>query len=154
MNLDAEALSTRFDMERLPKMLYMLAFVLCALLSVAFAEDGLTDRDYDLRGRLVSEKDAENKTTAYRYDDRDRLIRTEYHDQSVMSVNYDDTTGTKTDTDAENRITTTDTDREGRVTRIVTPLNEKVFDYDGEGNKVLESDWFSVDTPRRDTTLD
>ena len=116
--------------------------------------DKVTDTDYDIRGRLTQSTDALSNNTNYTYDALNRLTLTRYPEvDGVIAetiVNYDDASGRYTETDATGYITIIQTDREGRTTHIQTPLTEKAFDYDEEGNKELESFWFNAETPRRD----
>ncbi|MCP3909465.1 MAG: RHS repeat protein, partial [Actinomycetia bacterium] len=75
-------------------------------------------------------------------------------DTLVEQVIYDDTANTRLEIDAEGRPTTTTFDLEGRVVRVDNATGgAKVFDYDLEGNKILESLWFDEDTPRADVTF-
>ena len=73
---------------------------------------------YDTAKRLLTSKDALNRTTSYSYDDRDRVIKITYSDFSTEKFKY----GTGT----EANLLIRKKDRNGNVTR---------FDYDDLGRR-------------------
>ena len=112
----------------------------------------------DERGRLREQTDPLGRRTILDVDTLDRVVqrRVVYEGElkSLDTFEFDDANRRRTTTDSEGRETITDFDLEGRVVQITdAEQGQKVFEYDGEGNKVLESLWFNADTPRHDITF-
>ena len=100
------------------------------------------------------EVDALGRVTLIETDSLGRVIRQTLPDTEVEQVSYDDAANTRTEIDAEIRSTLTRFDLEGRVVRVDNAAGgTKIFEYDLEGNKILESTWFDDDTPRADITF-
>ncbi len=115
---------------------------------------GSTSSTWDVRSRLLSSKDPLGRTTRYQYDTLDRLVRTDLPGAAFETTVYDDSALTRTFTDAESRTTVARFDLEGRLVEMVDPLgHRKVFEYDAEGSKTLESNSFGNGTARQDTTF-
>ena len=73
----------------------------------------------------------------------------------VETVLFDDAERRRVATDAAGRTTETLFDLEGRPVEVHDPEGgTKVFAYDAEGNKTVESAWFDAATSRVDTTFD
>ncbi len=118
----------------------------------------------DERGRLIGQRNPRGRYTVIDYDTLDRVfVRRSYKSGwpqggsavgeliSWEKFEYDDANRRRTTTDFEGRQTITDFDLEGRVVQITdAEQGKKVFEYDGEGNKLLESLWFGNGSPRHD----
>ena len=95
------------------------------------------------------------RRTLFDVDTLDRVVqqRVVYEGElkSLDTFEFDDANRRRTTVDSEGRQTITDFDLEGRVTQITdAEQGKKVFEYDGEGNKLLESLWFGNGSPRHD----
>ncbi|MCP3982059.1 MAG: RHS repeat protein, partial [bacterium] len=113
-----------------------------------------TRTEWNERSLPQREGDALGRETLIETDTLGRVIRRTLPDDLVEQVIYDDVANTRTQIDAEGRSTVTSFDLEGRVVRIDNAAGgTKVFAYDPEGTKTLESPWFDDDTPRDDTTF-
>ena len=121
---------------------------------------GVTTAEWDVRSLPILRTDALGRETVLEYDTLGRLIRRvlpEVVGEGTVAeqILYDDAHLRRTEIDAEGRSTVTDFDLEGRVVEITNAAGgTKVFDYDVEGNKIVESSWFDSETPRHDTTFE
>ncbi|MCP3905316.1 MAG: RHS repeat protein, partial [Planctomycetes bacterium] len=114
-----------------------------------------TTTTWDAQGQPVSIRDALGRVTQLSYDTLGRLTARRHPDEGVETIDYFDGLRLRVETDALGRVTRTTSDREGRVVLIENPAGgQKVFEYDAEGNKTLESRWFDADTPRDDILLE
>jgi len=124
--------------------------------SVTNALGETTTTTWDARSLLRSRTDPRGNTTTFDYDRLGRLTKTTFPQvgaqEAVKTTLYDDLQNLQVVTDAEGRVTTKHLDLEGRVVRVDNAEGgTKVFEYDPEGNKVLESSWFDSETQRYDT---
>ena len=105
----------------------------------------------DARGLPLARTDEEGRTTRFEHDALGRPLRTEHPDGSEDVSSYDDTTNIRTQNDAEGRVTVTRLDRQGRIVEITNAAGAtKLYEYDAEGAKTLETSWFDATTPRLD----
>jgi RHS repeat-associated protein len=115
---------------------------------------GVTRATWDDRGRLLARTDANGNTEGYAYDTRDRIVSTSLPGGGTESTLYDDATPSQTFTDALDRETRTDFDKEGRPVATIDAMgHQKLVDYDSEGAKTGETNWFGNGTARTDTTF-
>ncbi|REK10492.1 MAG: hypothetical protein DWQ36_04145, partial [Acidobacteria bacterium] len=123
------------------------------------AEGEVTTIVSNQRSLPIAAVDPRGHQTRFEYDALNRLVRTQLPrvdgEDAELLVLYDDAANTKTEIDAEGRATTTEYDLEGRAVRITNPAGGvRVYEYDAEGNKTLESTWFDGQTPRLDVRFE
>lgn len=107
------------------------------------------------RGLPVEITDPLGRTTFLEYDRRGRLIRRQHPDGAIERSEYFDNLNLRIDTDPLGRVTRTTRDREGRVVLIENAAGgQKVYEYDADGHKILESRWFDGTTPRDDVLFE
>ncbi|MCP3961615.1 MAG: hypothetical protein GY719_27560, partial [bacterium] len=111
--------------------------------------------EWNDRSLPVKVTDARGHRTFMDYDRLGRLTRRQHSDHGVERIEYFDGLNLKIATDARGGVTRTTSDDEGRVIHIQDAVgNQKVFEYDAEGNKILESRWFGGHTPRDDVIFE
>jgi RHS repeat-associated protein len=114
--------------------------------SIKQPETDASITEYDVRGRLTLKKDPKGYTTTFDYDSLDRLISQKDPDGRISTFDYD-AKGNKTREVNRYGVTLAYTydarDRVDYVTRSGPGINTAVqdFDYDGNSNLILESDW-------------
>ena len=115
-----------------------------------------TSTDFDGRGRKKSMTDAEGRKTSFTYDEINRpKTRTFVALSATWLTTYIDELRRRDETDPEGNFTQTWFDTRGRITRIKNAeAADKYFEYDEEGNKDLESNWFGEYTVRADTMFE
>ena len=127
---------------------------------VTDARGGVTKTQWDVRSLPIRRTDALGRETVLEYDTLGRLIRRflpEVDGEGTVDeqILYDDAHLRRTEIDGEGRSTVSEFDLEGRVVKVTNAKGgTKVFDYDTEGNKILESTRFDSETPRHDTTFE
>lgn len=128
------------------------------LATVTDPEGGKTSTVFDVRGLPIHQTDPLGLLTVLEHDSLGRLRRRELPQAAGEPAPpeetwvHDDAANRVTATDAGGRVTVTTRDREGRVVSIDNAAGgTKLFDYDAEGNKVLETSWHDGATPRVDT---
>ncbi|MDA8021083.1 MAG: toxin glutamine deamidase domain-containing protein [Thermoanaerobaculia bacterium] len=112
---------------------------------------------WDVRSRPTEQVDELGRRTRFFYDALDRVTRRELpkteaeNSPPIETLSYDDRLHRMVVTDAALRVMTTTSDREGRPVRLEDPEGAiRIFEYDEEGNKTVESTWHDDDTPRID----
>jgi RHS repeat-associated protein len=117
--------------------------------------------EWDVRGRPVIRFDRLGRVTATAYDTLDRPVQRTLPkaagepEPPVETLLYDDAGLRLVATDAAGRTTETRFDLEGRPVEVIDAEGAtRLFEYDPEGNKTLETSWFDAATPRFDTTFE
>ncbi len=130
------------------------------LASATDSEGGKTVAAYDVRSLPIRQVDPRGGVTVLEYDTLGRPVRRVLPkaqgeaEAPEETWAYDDPADTVTRTDAAGRATITTKDLQGRVVQVVNPAGgSKLYEYDAEGNKTLESSWFDDQTARHDTTF-